>query len=138
MIKAIYLSLFLIFSLQLQADSISWYGNYDKALQASHKQNKNMMILLISSKQKESMKIVKKLFMNKKYVSHLNKNYINILINVDYKTSYPIELFYTTKFPSLFFASHKDESFLIDPIYGLDKESDIVEILDSLKIRFRN
>ena len=131
MLKLFFISILFIFS--LQADSISWQGKYDKALEASHHQKKDMMILLVSSKHKESLNVLKKLFMNKEYVEYLNKKYINILINVDYKTSYPIELFYTTTFPSLFFASHKDESFLIDPIYGLDKEEEIVEILEKLK-----
>lgn len=131
MLKIFFISMFLIFS--LHANSISWYGKYDKALEASHTQKKDMMILLVSSKQKASLSILKKLFMNKEYIEYLNKTYINILINVDYKTSYPIELFYTTKFPSLFFASHKDESFLIDPIYGLDKETEIIEVLEKLK-----
>jgi hypothetical protein len=117
----------------LYSNNISWYGKYDKALQASHEQSKNMMILIISSKEKSSLKIIEKLFMNNKYIEHLNKNYINILINVDYKTSYPIELFYTTNFPSLFFASYTDESFLVDPIYDLNKKEQILEILKKLE-----
>lgn len=135
MMKIILILILLIFS--LNAKSISWYGSYDKALETAHKEKKNMMILIINSKEKESMNIIKKLFMNKKYIEFLNKHYINILINVDYKTSYPIELFYTTKFPSLFFASYKDESFLIDPIYGLKDEEEINTILKSLEKKNR-
>lgn len=131
MLKIVFISILFIFT--IYADSISWYGKYDNALQASHMQQKDMMILLVSSKQKSSLNILKKLFMEKEYIEYLNKNYINVLINVDYKTSYPIELFYTTKFPSLFFASHKDESFLIEPVYGLSSEEEVVEILGKLK-----
>lgn len=135
MFKLVFISLLLF--LELQAQSISWYGSYDKALQAAHKQQKNMMILLVSSKQKESMSIIKKLFMKKDYIPYVNKKYINVLINADYKTSYPIELFYTTKFPSLFFASYKDESFLSNPIYDLRDENDLREILQSLDESFK-
>lgn len=131
MLKILLISL--SFSLFLYSSSVSWYSTYDTALKQAHKKEKDMMILLVSSKDKSSLSIVKKLFMNKEYVSYLNENYINVLINVDYKSSYPIELFYTTTFPSLFFASHKDESYLYDPIYTLEKEEEMLKIIKILK-----
>lgn len=136
MTKIIFISI--IFSFFLQAESISWYGTYDKALEASHRQNKDMMILIVSSEQKESMSVLKQLFTNKEYINYLNKNYISVLINVEYKSSYPIELFYTTSFPSLFFASYKDESFLTDPVYSLSREEEVIYILDELKTISKN
>ncbi len=127
----IFLLLTFLFS-HLYSNNISWYSSYDKALADAKKEKKNMIIFIASSENKKSNNVLKKYFLNKPYIKYLNKNYINVLINIKYKTSYPIELFYTTTFPSIFFASYKDESFLTHPIYGF-KEEDLVQFLRSIK-----
>ena len=68
-------------------------------------------------------------------IEYINKNFISVLITVEHKTSYPIELFYTTNFPSIFFASHKDESFLTHPIYNFKSKEEFIDILKSIKIK---
>lgn len=123
---------FLSFSNILFANNISWYSSYDKALEQAHKQKKNLMIFIASNKTKESNKILSKYFINQEYIEYINKNFISVLVNVEYKTSYPIELFYTTTFPSIFFASYKDESFLTHPIYKFKSKEDFKKILYSI------
>jgi thioredoxin-related protein len=114
------------------ANNISWYSSYDKALQIAQKEKKHMMLFIASSKNNKSNEILKKYFINQDYIEYLNKNFINVLITVEHKTSYPIELFYTTSFPSIFFVSYKDESFLTHPIYGMQDDKKFIEILYSI------
>jgi len=45
------------------------------------------------------------------------------------KNSYPIELFYTQAFPSLFFVSSKDESYLQKPLRGHFTKDDVLKSL---------
>lgn len=90
------------------------------------------MIFIASKKSKKSNKILKEYFLNQDYIEYINKHFISILVTVEYKTSYPIELFYTTQFPSLFFASYKDESFLTHPIYEFKSIEDFKKILYSV------
>lgn len=90
------------------------------------------MIFIASTKTNKSREILQKYFKNERYIDFLNKNFINVLVTVEYKTSYPIELFYTTEFPSIFFASYKDESFLTHPIYGLKNQKDFLNTLSTL------
>lgn len=92
-----------------------------------------MIIFIASSQNKQSNEILKKFFLNQSYIKQLNEDFINVLVNVKYKTSYPIELFYTTKFPSVFFASYEDESFLTHPIYGFEGKEDFIKFLKSIK-----
>lgn len=122
----------LIFTTYLFSNNISWYASYDKALQVAHKEKKNLMILITSSKDKKSNEVLKNYFMNQDYIKYINNNFISVLVNVDYKDSYPIELFYTTSFPSLFFASYKDELFLTHPIYEFTNQEDFKKILYSI------
>lgn len=93
------------------------------------------MLFISSSKDNNSNEILKKYFMNQEYIDYLNKNFINVLISVEHKSSYPIELFYTTSFPSIFFASYKDESFLTHPIYNFKSKEEFIDMLYSIKIK---
>jgi hypothetical protein len=116
----------------LNATNITWYSSYDKALEEAHKQNKNLMIFISSNKTKKSNEILKKYFINQDYIKYINQNFISVLITIEYKISYPIELYYTTQFPSLFFASHKDESFLTHPIYEFKTKEYFLKVLYSI------
>lgn len=116
-------------------NNISWYSSYDKALEIAQKEKKNMMLFIASTKDKNSNEILRKYFQNQEYINYLNTNFINVLITVEYKTSYPIELFYTTSFPSIFFASYKDESFLTHPIYNFKSKEEFIDVLESIKIK---
>jgi hypothetical protein len=119
----------------LSSNNISWYNSYDKALEIAQKEKKNLMLFIVSTKDNNSREILKKYFQNQNYIEYLNTNFINVLITVEHKTSYPIELFYTTNFPSIFFASYKDESFLTHPIYYFKSKEEFIDILESIKIK---
>jgi thioredoxin-related protein len=119
----------------LSSNNISWYSSYDKALEIAKKEKKNMMLFIASSKDKNSNEILRKYFQNQEYINYLNANFINVLITVEYKTSYPIELFYTRSFPSIFFASYKDESFISHPIYDFRSKEEFIDVLKSIKIK---
>lgn len=116
-------------------NNISWYSSYDKALEIAQKEKKNMMLFIASTKDKNSSEILRKYFQNQDYINYLDTNFINVLITIEYKTSYPIELFYTTSFPSIFFSSYKDESFLTHPIYNFKSKENFIDILKSIKIK---
>jgi hypothetical protein len=130
----ILLILILLFT-NLLSNNISWYSSYDKAFYIAQKEKKNIMLFISSSKDNNSNEILKKYFMNQEYIDYLNKNFINVLISVEHKSSYPIELFYTTSFPSIFFASYKDESFLTHPIYNFKSKEEFIDMLYSIKIK---
>ena len=119
----------------LSSNNISWYNSYDKALEIAQKEKKNLMLFIVSTKDNNSREILKKYFQNQNYIEYLNTNFINVLITVEHKTSYPIELFYTTNFPSIFFVSYKDESFLTHPIYHFKSKKEFIDILKLLRIK---
>jgi len=124
--------LLILFLSSCFSQNISWQSSYEKALIQAAKEKKNLMIFIASKKSKKSNKILKEYFLNQDYIEYINKHFISILVTVEYKTSYPIELFYTTQFPSLFFASYKDESFLTHPIYEFKSIEDFKKILYSV------
>lgn len=116
-------------------NNISWYHSYDKALITAQKEKKNLMLFIASSKNDNSNEILKKYFLNQEYIEYINKNFISVLISIEHKTSYPIELFYTTSFPSIFFVSYEDESYLTHPIYKFNSKEEFLNILYSIDLK---
>lgn len=93
------------------------------------------MLFIASTKSYNSNEILKQYFLNQDYVEYINKNFISVLITVEHKTSYPIELFYTTSFPSIFFASYGDESYLTHPIYKFNSKEEFLNTLYSIDLK---
>ncbi|MCK5110096.1 MAG: thioredoxin family protein [Arcobacteraceae bacterium] len=116
----------------LSASAIRWHGDYEKALIMAKKQNKPMMLILRKKNCEDCQKMFEITFRNQQYIKQLNENFVAVIATYEDENSYPIELFYTLDFPALFFVSQKDESFLIDPVFGYippDKLTNIVKLL---------
>lgn len=103
--------IFLFLAIALNAKQISWQGDYNKALNIAKKEHKKLLVLIVK-KEPLSTKVIKKL--NK--IDKIENRYIAFLGLFD--TNYPIELYYTTQFPTLFLVDSKDETFISKPIYG--------------------
>ncbi len=86
-------------SMTLNADYVRWFYAYDKAHQEALRTDKDIFILLVDKLDKN---LLKESFMNQNYIEHINKNYVPVLIKKDQKSSYPIEMLFTTHYPSLF------------------------------------
>ena len=112
---------FLIFAtllvLTLNANHVSWYGNFDKAHQQALKEKKKLMVLLIEKDCKPCKETIKKTFINQPYIDKINENFISVIITKEQKDSYPIEMLYTFTFPTLFFLDNR-ELFVCKPIRG--------------------
>ena len=108
---------FLLFISFGEANHISWLGDYDKALKLAQKEKRPMMILLVKKDCKHCNNIIVKYFMNRDYIDALNQTHIAVIVTYEGRLSYPIEMFYSTTFPTLFFVDSRDESLLREPIY---------------------
>ena len=108
---------FLLFLSYIDANHISWLGDYDKALQKANQERKPLMVLLVKKECNRCNEVIIKNFMNHDYIDRLNKKFVSVIITYEGKLSYPIELFYSTSFPTLFFVDSQNEHFLREPIY---------------------
>ncbi len=113
----------------IYANFFHWQSNYNKALQSAKDSNKTLLILVIKKDDNKTQSIIKEAFFNKTYIEHLNKNYIGIIAQYEGKESYPIEIYYTTKFPTLFFVNIKKETFFHKPLYGKEIKSENLKLL---------
>ncbi len=108
----------LILLVNLNAKSLHWQSNYDQSHKQALKESKNLMVLLIDSKDKKiNRKLIMNTFMDKKYIDKIEAEYISVLITKDQKISYPIESLFTVEYPALFFIN-KNNLFLCDALFG--------------------
>ncbi len=122
-----YFLLLLLLPLWLLANHVHWMGDYDKALQLAHKQNKPLVVLVVKKDSKMCNKILHQQFMNHPYIDTINDKMIAVMVTYEGKLSYPVEMYYTTIFPTLFFVDTKREIFMYEPLYGERIENNILE-----------
>ncbi len=102
----------------LKLEHIKWYWDYEKALKIAKQQHKPIILFLQKKDSKDSKKMLFTTLCNQPYIKYINEKYISVVVFSDKKNSYPMELFYTQIFPTLFFINFKDESFYKEPIFG--------------------
>jgi thioredoxin-related protein len=124
--KQIFIILFAIS--MVYANHIKWHGNYEKALKEAREQNKVLMVLLIKNNCQKCKDLVKDIFVNKPYIDELNQNVISVIVNIDNKHSFPIEMYWSNKYPTLFFVDSKNEIFIHKPFDNITQK-DIQNIL---------
>lgn len=112
-----YLLLWLL-PLLLSANFVNWLGNYDSAHRKALKENKPLLVLVVKKSDPLSSKIIKNSFMHTKYVETVNKYMVPVIVTYEGALSYPVEMYYTTVFPTLFFVDSRKETFLTRPMYG--------------------
>ena len=117
--------LFFLFCTLLYSKSLSWRGDYDKAFIEAKNSNKILLVMLVKNSCKKCNEVLNKVFTDKPYIKSLNQKVVAVLINKDYKNSYPIEMYYTTVYPTLFFVNPKNETFIKEPVYKNITKEDI-------------
>ena len=110
--------LLLSLPLLLSANFVNWLGNYDAAHQKALKENKPLLVFVVKKNDPLSSAIIKNSFMNKNYVDVINTNMIPVIVTYEGTLSYPIEMYYTTEFPALFFVESDNELIFKKPLYG--------------------
>ena len=112
------LNLLWLLSVGMYANHVHWLGNYDKALQLARKEHKPLLVLVVKKELKACNTILHMHFMNHPYIDTINKKMIAVIVTYEGALSYPIEMYYTTVFPTLFWVDTKTETFMSEPLYG--------------------
>ena len=105
--RVLFAGLFL--SLPGYAASIHWMGDYDHAHQMALKQHKGLMVILVKPRSSDATKLIRNLQTDPAIVSTIHRQFIPVIVTVDTRTQYPIEMYYTTEFPALFFVDPVQE-----------------------------
>ncbi len=124
---------FLIISaLLLHAEHIRWFGNYDMALQQAIKEQKPMMVLLVSPECSACQHMLSETLKESPSIAWINETFVPVLVTKGQKSSFPIEMLYTLTYPSIFFLT-PHELFLEDPIIGEASSKEFEIYLEKMK-----
>jgi hypothetical protein len=116
------------------ASHIHWLGNYDKALQEAIATHKPLLVLVVDKSQKSNT-VIQKQLMNQPYIADMNTHFVSVIVTYEGVESYPIEMYYTRVFPTLFFVDSRREIFLRKPLYGAEITVDsLAKIIRNLGI----
>lgn len=122
-----FILLWQLFIFFVYANHVQWLGDYDTALQKAHKEHKPLLVLVVKHKDPLSNKIIKDQFMNHDYVDIINQKMVPVIVTYEGRLSYPIEMYYTRVFPTLFFVDSSREIFFREPLYGERIEEEVLE-----------
>jgi len=100
------------------AGFVNWLGDYDTAHHKALKEHKPLLVLVVKKHSPESNFIIRTVFMDRKYVEAINEKTVPVMVTYEGRASYPVEMYYTTVFPTLFFVDAQRELFLKKPLYG--------------------
>jgi len=115
-----------LFPFFVSANFVNWLGNYDIAHQKALKEHKPLLVLVVKKNNPLSSQVIKNAFMDQDYVDEVNSKMVPVIVTYEGALSYPIEMYYTTIFPTLFFVDSERELFLHEPLYGEEITQDIV------------
>jgi hypothetical protein len=116
------------------ATHMHWMGQYDAALQRAISEYKPLLVLVVK-KDDSSSKIIQQALMDQPYIEKLDKQFISVIVTYEGAQSYPIEMYYTTVFPTLFFVDSSSELFLEKPLYGEEIRAEtLAKIIQNLDI----
>ncbi len=123
---------FLLLTGVLFADNLHWLGDYDSALQKAKFDNKPLLLFIVN-KGRNSTRVLKNCFAKEAVAEAVNSKTVPVMVLFEGQSSYPIEMFYTTVFPTLFAINSKDERLISNPLYGKEiKEKSVLKLLKSI------
>lgn len=108
------------FAVLAYGEHTRWHGDYDRALQRAKAEQKPLVVLLVKKECPRCRNIIRDCFANQPYVAALNAKSVTVIVTYEGHSSYPVELFYSRKFPTLFVVDSATESFIGEPVYSVD------------------
>ena len=107
-----------LFPLILSANFVHWKGDYTMAHQKALHAHKPLLVLLVKKGSSRSGDMIKHIFMEQPYIDTINEKAVAVIVTYEGKQNYPVEMYYATCFPALFFVDSSREIFLTEPVYG--------------------
>jgi len=104
--------------LPLAAEHVHWLGDYKKAHQKALREEKMLLVLVAEPNSPKTASLLKTVFMDRPYIDKINKRVVAVIVYSGSQSSYPVEMYYTRAFPTLFFVDPRQELFLAPPLYA--------------------
>jgi len=125
-------ALFVLLFHLILADELRWYGDYERARSRAIVAGKSLLVYLVAPERPLQMPLVRELAEDNVMSEQVGRLFIPVLILARSRSDYPIELYYTTWFPALFFMDPVHETPLHPPLHGVRLSWELRGILPRL------
>ncbi len=117
--RAVRLLLFLLIILQVLGAGafVHWRGDYEAARGEAVQTRKKLLLLLVKNSE-NGRKVLAAIGKEADLSRKISQNTVAVIVIADAKARYPIELYYTTKYPTIFLVDAKREIPLGSPCIG--------------------
>ncbi|WP_457605770.1 hypothetical protein [Nitratifractor sp.] len=103
----------------LLAEAIHWRGDYDRALDEGRSKDRPLLLLLVLGDPESVRTMLHRLMRDETLSRWIDRRTVPVLLQAEGRISYPIELYYTTRFPTLFLVDSRRELPLTAPCLGI-------------------
>jgi len=101
-------------------ERVHWRGGYDRALEKARQHGKDLLLVLVRKGSSASRELVRRIGNDPETVRQLGSRFVPVIVVSDRKESYPVELYYTLKFPTLYIVDAKRELPRQAPCIGMN------------------
>ncbi|WP_292659164.1 hypothetical protein [Nitratifractor sp.] len=96
---------------------VHWRGAYEAARAEAVEEGKRLLFLLAGTSD-DGRKLLAAIGKDSELTRKISDDYVAVIVIADAKANYPIELYYTTKYPAIFLVDAKREIPLGAPCMG--------------------
>lgn len=122
--------LFFLLLTLLQGAGSRWYGNYGQARNEAIKERKTLLVYLISVEEKQNPGLIRQIASDINVSHRFFQRFVPVVLLSDSRSRYPIELYYGTVLPALFFMDPVREVPLRPMLAGPKLMDDLKRILE--------
>jgi hypothetical protein len=115
----------------LNAASIHWLGNYERARAEAEATGRVLMVLAVEPSSSASHRFLRDVLKEPRLIHRVNQRWVSVMVTHDYRSDYPNELYYTTTYPTLFWVDPRNELFVASPTAATLKA--LMQSLDTIK-----
>jgi thioredoxin-related protein len=112
------------------AEHLHWRGNYDNALAQAKKEHKLLLVLVVKEACPVCQEILQKEFTGEaSFIDTLKTKSVTVMVTYADRVYYPVELYWTNSYPTLFFVNAEKELFVHTPLYAYEITKERVEMI---------
>ena len=98
--------------------AVHWRGDYDRALREARQEQKKLLVLLVRPGSRAAGELIRRIQAERELSEQISAKAVSVIVTVSPRARYPIELYYTTHYPALFWVKSATETFLDPPCTG--------------------
>ena len=104
--------LILLGILPLRGEAIHWRGDYEAAHREALSRKLPLLVLLVRDRCRECRSLIQRLVSDESLSRWIERTTVPVIVHAGARNSYPVELYYATCYPAIFYVESRREIIL--------------------------